>query len=118
MLAKKYRLTKDKEFEKVMKKGKAAYSPVLMLKFVKNDLDYTRVGVIVSNKVSKKAVRRNLARRRIREIIRLVFKNLGKGIDLVIIASPKILTAEGKVKKYQEIEKYLIATLKNSRILK
>lgn len=117
MLKKQYRLTKNKEFENVMAKGKAGYRPILMFKFIKNNLKISRVGIIVSNKVSKKASQRNLIKRRIREIIRLIFKNLKSGYDIVIVASPKIIDEQGKVLSYQEIESAVILGLQKVKLL-
>ena len=117
MLKKDSLLTKNKEFETVMAKGKAEYSPILMFKFIKNDLKISRVGIIVSNKVSKKASQRNLIKRRIREIIRLNFKNLKPGYDIVIVASPKIINQQGKILAYQEIESTLILGLQKAKLL-
>lgn len=116
MLAKSYRLTKTKDFDKVMKGGKAVYAPILMLKFIKNELNYSRFGVIVSNKISKKAVKRNLVRRRIREIIRLIFKQIKPGYDFVIIASPKIII-DDKVIKYSKIEQVILNLLKKVKLI-
>jgi len=116
MFKKQYRLTKNKEFQSVMKGGQAAYSPVLMLKYYKNNLDYSRIGIIVSNKVSKKAVRRNLARRRIREILQSMFTQLKPGYDIVFIASPKIVV-DDKVVKYKQIEQFLQSLLKKSKLI-
>jgi ribonuclease P protein component len=116
MLEKKYRITKNKEFESVMTQKEAVYSPVLMIKFVKNELSYPRIGLIVSNKVSKKASQRNLIKRRIREIIQLNFKKIKKNNDIIIIVSPKIIK-EAKVLKYQEIETYLITAFKKAKLI-
>ncbi len=116
MLAKKYRLTKNKEFEAVMN-GKTIYSPVLLIKRIKNKLPFSRFGIIVSNKVSKKANQRNLIKRRIREIIRLLLNKTEKGYDIVIIVSPKIINEQGKVLKQQEIEKNLFNVFKKAQLI-
>ena len=117
MLKKNLRLTKKKDFEAVASQGQAYYSPVLMLKSLKNKLAYSRLGFVVSNKVSKKASSRNLIKRRIREIIRLNLSKIKKGYDIVIIVSPKIIDQQGKVLKYQEIEKYLMTVLKKAKLI-
>ena len=117
MLKKANRLTKSKEIAEVLKKGKAAYWPILMVKFLKNDLPYSRYAIIVSNKVSKRANKRNLIKRRIREIMRLAMSQVKKGYDAVIIASPKIINKQGKVIKYQELEKFLKTVLVKANLL-
>lgn len=117
MLRKPLRLTKKNDFEAIASQGKAYYCPILMLKSLKNKFKYNRFGFIVSNKVSKKAAQRNLIKRRIREIIRLNLSEIKKGYDIVIIVSPKIINSQGKVLKYQEIEKYLMTILKKAKLI-
>ncbi|MFC1598415.1 ribonuclease P protein component [Patescibacteria group bacterium] len=117
MLQKQYRLTKNKEFEIVASKGKAVYSPVLLIKNTGNNYQYSRFGIIVSNKVSKKASQRNLIKRRIREIIKQEFDKIEKGKDIVIIASPKIINDKGKVMPYEQLETYLLSSFKKANLL-
>ncbi|MBD3359435.1 MAG: ribonuclease P protein component [Candidatus Buchananbacteria bacterium] len=117
MLEKKQRLTKKKEFEKITQRGKAYYSPILILKILKNDLSYSRFGLIVSNKVSKKASQRNLIKRRIREIIRLNLNRINAGYDILIIVSPKIIAQDKKVLKYQAIEKSLMTAFSKADLI-
>jgi ribonuclease P protein component len=106
MLQKKYRLAKTKDIEAVAKKGQKLFTPILMLKFLPNKLDYSRVAVIVSKKVSNKAVIRNRIRRVLNEIIRLNFNQIKPGFDILILISPKIM-AMGKIINTTEIRKVL-----------
>jgi ribonuclease P protein component len=117
MLKKIHRLNKTKDIETVMKKGRAFYSPFLMLKVRANTLGLTRFTVVVPNRVSKKAVKRNLIKRRLREIIRLALPTVETGADVVILASPKIINAEGKVLEYQAMEKEIMQIFKKSRLV-
>jgi len=117
MLKKQYRLTKNKEFETVTRQGKAVYSPVLLIKNINNNFNYSRFGFIVSNKVSKKASQRNLIKRRIRDIISQVLDNITKGKDIVIIVSPKIINEQGKVMVYEKIEKNLLNSLHKAKLI-
>lgn len=52
-----------------------------------------RMGVVTSKKVSNRAVDRNLARRRLREIFRHHRAELSGAVDLVIIGRHSLLTA-------------------------
>ena len=52
-----------------------------------------RLGVVTSKKVSNRAVDRNLARRRLREIFRQHRAELSGSVDLVIIARHNLLFA-------------------------
>ena len=112
MLPKENRLTKKKEIDAVFKDGKTGFASFLLLKFINNNLNYPRFAIIASNKVSKKAVVRNLLRRRIREILR---KRLEKflNIDGIIVLNPKTKDAE-----FKDLEKELDYIFKNAKILK
>ena len=113
MLKKINRLSKTKDIAAVMKQGRAYYSPILMLKLLPNNLAYSRFAVIVSGKVSKLAVKRNLIKRRIREIIRLFPLKSQAGFDLAILASPKIIV-KNKAAEYKEIERALLDVFKKA----
>jgi len=99
MLKKINRIRRDKEFDRVFKTGHSFYGQVLGVKAVANDLGYNRFGIIISTKVSKKAVVRNKFRRQIRAIIRINLDKLKPGHDVVLIIFPLILD-----KNYQELE--------------
>jgi ribonuclease P protein component len=101
----------------VQASGRAVYSPILMIKFLANNSEISRFGIIVSNKVSKKATLRNLIKRKIREILRLAQKKIKKGFDVVVIVSPRIVNAQGKIPSYQEIESVLLATLAKGELI-
>lgn len=116
MLKKVNRLTKKNDFTAVMR-GKALYSPILLVKYRNNSHNISRFGFIISKKISKKATQRNLAKRRISEIIRLNLVKIAIGFDLVIIASPLIINKQGKVLKSKEIEKILLSTLRQGKLL-
>lgn len=90
-LNKKNRLKKKRDFENVFKKGKAVKSSFLFIKYIKNELDISRLGFVVSAKVAKKAVERNKIRRILSEGIRGQINNLN-GYDIVVFATGKIIT--------------------------
>lgn len=113
MLAKANRLTKNKDFEKTFKKGGSSYAKLLGIKAVKNDLEINRFGLIISNKISKKAVERNKIRRQIREIIKEQLTLIRPGYNLVIITLPEILN-----KDYLEIKQNILYNLKRLRLYK
>jgi ribonuclease P protein component len=92
MLRKKYRLNKTKEFNRLFKQGTAVYGPYCGLKIMPNQLDYSRFAFLISKKVSKRAVVRNLLKRRLSEIIRQDWLKLA-GYDVVIIVLPKAAAA-------------------------
>jgi ribonuclease P protein component len=91
MFRKKNRLTKTKEIERVFKSGKGFYNNVLGFKVLKNQEDYNRFCIVISAKVSKKAVVRNKIKRRIRSIVENEDKSLKQGFDFLIITNKEIL---------------------------
>ncbi|PIR13542.1 ribonuclease P protein component [Candidatus Falkowbacteria bacterium CG11_big_fil_rev_8_21_14_0_20_39_10] len=113
MFAQKNRLTKDKEFENVFKNGRSSYDKIIGLKITKNGLDYSRFGVLVSNKISKKAVARNKIKRRVRAVIEKIGLDLKPGYDCVAITLAPILE-----RTYQDMEKSLVKHFKKLKTLK
>jgi len=93
MLKRNNRLTKNKEFERLFKSGRAAFGRFIGLKYLPNDSGILRATVIVGKKVSKKAVVRNLIKRRLREIIRQDL-DLAQSFDLAVIVLPEANKAD------------------------
>jgi len=86
------RLTKDRDIEAVYKRGRSFYMGDLALRLAPNKLPAARLAVIVSLKVSKKAVKRNLLKRRLREIIRReVIPHCPNGFDGIILTKAGLL---------------------------
>ena len=113
MFKKQFRLTRDKEFEKVFKKGKTSYNQFLGIKTIANNLDNNRFGIIVSTKVSKKAVERNKIKRRLREILKKYQENLNFGYDVVLITLPR-----SKEASFQELNEAVFFSLNKLKLLK
>lgn len=112
MLPKKSRLAKKKDIDFVFKKGKALNSDFLIFKFLKNQINENRFGFIVSKKISNKAAKRNLVKRRLRAAVVSYFKdynniNNKKSIDVLIITLPKIVN-----KSFLEIKEVVHSFLK------
>jgi ribonuclease P protein component len=79
------RLLKPAEFKRVFESRQSAHNAHFGIYAVKNTLGQPRVGLVVSKKVSKKAVDRNRIKRQIRENFRLQ-KALFGAHDFVIVA--------------------------------
>lgn len=101
MLPKNNRLQKKKDFAEVIKRGRGAGGEFLVLKSRKRQdtVQKSRIGFVVSKKVSKKAVVRNKVKRRLREAVRLFLPQLKKGYSIVFFAKPAITEQEfGEIK--------------------
>ncbi|MCI5741935.1 MAG: ribonuclease P protein component [Lachnospiraceae bacterium] len=78
-------LKKNKDFQKVYKKGKSYANKYLVMYVLKNDLEKNRIGISVSKKVGNSVIRHHLTRL-IRESYRLHEDVFDSGLDIVIIA--------------------------------
>jgi ribonuclease P protein component len=113
MLKRLYRITKKKDFDNIFKNGRNSFDNFLGFKIKENIYNYNRFGIIVSAKVSKKAVIRNKIKRQIREIIRQESDNLGGNFDCLIITLPPV-----KEEKYEKISTSLKKHFKKLNLYK
>ncbi len=89
MLPFKNRLVKKRDHEMVQKAGYFVSYRNLALKILENGSGQTRIGFIVGLKYSKKAVERNLVKRKLRDLFQTELKNIKKGLDIVVMARKK-----------------------------
>lgn len=108
MLSRAFRLSEKKDFQCVFVRGRCATTPLYIMKWTKNSIGAPRFGFVVANTISKKATKRNLIRRRLREAVRRNLPPLFLAVDVVIIAKPAILTA-----RYKDIESETIHSLQS-----
>lgn len=103
------RLTRSADFERVRKHGRSWAHPLLIFSAVRNELDCTRFGFIVSRRVGK-AVVRNRVKRRLREAMRHHLNELPPGWDVVLVARPPIAEA-----RFADIDNALAQALGRAR---
>ncbi|OGL72880.1 ribonuclease P protein component [Candidatus Uhrbacteria bacterium RIFCSPHIGHO2_02_FULL_57_19] len=106
MLTRPHRLTATKDIEKVWKRGHYFSTPVFGLKILRTGAPVSRFAVVAGLQVHKRAVKRNLAKRRIREALRKHIMSIAPGFDSVITARAPIVG-----KSYAEIEETLVWAL-------
>jgi ribonuclease P protein component len=104
-------LKNSAQFERVRREGRTWSAGALILNAARNDHQVVRCGFITAKKVGK-AVRRNRARRLIREAVRLKLSSIKPGWDLVWIARPAIVEAD-----YAAVSKAVDDLLARSRLL-
>ncbi|MEK9147674.1 MAG: ribonuclease P protein component [Patescibacteria group bacterium] len=102
MIAKKKRLN-SKMFQNAFNRGKILHSKNFIIRFIPNNLEYSRFSIAVGVKVSKKANIRNKLKRKISEAIRLNLSHLRVGIDYVIILKQGNILDIAKL-KFKDIE--------------
>jgi ribonuclease P protein component len=88
----KFRLTRSTDFKRVRRSGKSYAHPLVVLIVRPNELPQVRVGVAAGRTVGN-AVRRNRAKRLLREATRPMLSELKPGVDLILIARPPLLKA-------------------------
>ena len=113
MLPKANRLTKETDFKQLAKKGKSFHSPLFIIKVLTTKNSVSRFGVVISTKVSKKAVIRNIIKRRITEVIRLLLPKMKLGFMMMILAKPIVAN-----KNYQEIKEDIEKLFSKVRMFK
>ncbi len=84
MLPEANRLKSNDDFKKIFKYGKISENEFMKIKFLKNFKKHSRFGFIISNKFARKAVVRNLFRRRLRVAVRFLLENIKPGFDVVV----------------------------------
>jgi ribonuclease P protein component len=89
MLPRKHRLTADKDVTRVLKKGRAVFTNLLIVKALANEGEGVRTAVIVSTKVHKRAVKRNLIKRRVRELLHTLIPDISTSVDILVMAQPE-----------------------------
>jgi ribonuclease P protein component len=101
-------LRRQKDFDRLYKKGRSFGSKHLVLIYRPNGLAYNRLAFLASKKVGN-SVRRNRARRLMKESFRLYSGNIPEGFDILFIARASI----GESKR-QDVQRSLASVLKKS----
>lgn len=84
------RLTRSEDINRVRHEGKSLARPSIVLGYLPNRFEQTRIAVIAGRSVGG-AVQRNLAKRRIRSAIQGMLQEIRPGQDVVLIARRSIL---------------------------
>ena len=114
------RLKNRRDFQAVYEQGIRLYSPHLILRALLNqdatittcETQTTRIGISISKKVSKKAVTRNLIRRRIQGAIRELLPRISPGWKIVIIVKSQAVEC-----KYEHFLRELEQLFKQATII-
>lgn len=112
MFERKYRLSKRNDFQSIFNDGQKKFNRFFSLRYKSNTLDNSRIAVVVSNKVSKKATVRNKIKRQIRSSISVFLPNFKQNFDIIInVLSPSL------DQKKSIIQEELLNIFKKSNIL-
>lgn len=105
-------IKKNTEYKTVYNCNNSISDYNLVLFFKKNNLGFNRFGFTTAKKI-KKAVSRNLIRRRLKEIVRLNEFSIKEGHDIVIMARVNAVESD-----YKDLEKSFIKLMKRKKLLK
>ena len=105
------RISRQKDFDRIWRQGKTWRNKFFVLRLLMNDLPHVRLAVVVSNKISRKAVVRNRLRRQTKEILRQALSDSAKGCDLVFIGQPSLVGGD-----FLEIKEAAVDLLKKSNV--
>ena len=105
-------LRKDADFDNVYKRGRSVGERYVVVFYIKNHRDINRTCFLASKKVGN-SVRRNRARRLLRESYRLFKDRLPVGYDVIIIARNTITG-----RKFQEVDKSIRRAFTRAGLLK
>ena len=86
MLSRDKRLRKERDIAKVYRKGRYGGGTNLQVKSLSTGFPSSRAAIVVSKKISKRAVVRNRIKRRLAAILRESWQTVKPGYDIVITA--------------------------------
>jgi len=112
MLQASNRLRHSADLKRVRQQGQGRPHPLAILLTVANDLEVSRFAFVASRRVGN-AVKRNRARRLLREVVRLHLSQIEPGWDCMFIA--RQATAQAT---YAEVESAVLQLLARSHLLK
>jgi ribonuclease P protein component len=93
-LNRRFRLTRTEDFERVRRQGKPYPHPLVVLIKLANELQRPRIGVAAGRSVGN-AVKRNRAKRLLREGMRPLLTEIQPGHDIVLLGRTAINQASG-----------------------
>jgi len=108
VLKRENRIRSKKEFAEIREKGRIKYSPLFGYLVANDESSDKKFAVIVSKKISKKAVDRNQIRRRITEVLNKEWNNIPEGTRGVFLTKKEILG-----KSLKDIEVEIVKIIKN-----
>ena len=110
-MQRRFRLTRSEDFKRVRRSGKSYAHPLVVLIVQKSDQPRVRIGVAAGRTVGT-AIKRNRAKRLLRESMRPLIPNIASGLDLILIARTGLVSAS-----LEETKEALQNLLKRAQIL-
>ena len=111
MLKKINRLKKRYQFQYIYKEGKFISEKAVTLHYVASKTKNIKIGFAVTKKIGH-AIKRNLIRRRLREIMKKNLPLLKQNYNIIIVAKEQIIETE-----FINLEKQILNLLKKADLL-
>lgn len=105
-------LRRKEDFSSIYRRGKSVGDKYIVLFYRKNNLGYKRIAFLASKKVGN-SIRRNRARRLMRENYRFLKDSIADGYDLIFIARNTI-----NDKKLSDVGKSMKNAVRRANLLK
>ena len=105
-------LRKQADFDAVYKRGRSVGDKYVVIFYLKNGLDHTRTGFLASKKVGN-SVKRNRARRLMRESYRQIKDKIPQGYDIILIARNTISD-----RSFMEVDNSIVHALRRTGLVK
>ena len=105
-------ICENRDYRRIYSRGKSVVTPQIVIYIFKNRLNKKRVGITTGKKIGN-AVKRNRARRIIREAVRVLLPDMKEGFDLILVARGKT-----PFLKSTDIKECLLREFKKAGILK
>lgn len=86
------RIRDPRDFRRAFDRRRSVADANLVIYGVENQRDYPRLGISVSRKKVRKAVARNRIKRLLREAFRLSRAQLPRGVDLIVVPRGPVLS--------------------------
>lgn len=112
MQKKKFRVKRRDDFQKVFENGFSFFGKSLRIKFIENNLKYSRFSVVIPKKNIRFANKRNRLKRQISEVARLEYDKIKSGYDILIFYKNK----EEKI-LYNDLKSDFIYILNKAKLL-
>ena len=109
-MQRKFRLTRSEDFKRVRRFGKSYAHPLLVLVVQASDQPSLRVGVAAGRTVGT-AIKRNRAKRLVREAVRTLIPSLTTGWDILLIARPALVSCN-----VFEVREALLTLLRRAKL--
>lgn len=113
MLKKISRIRRDADFKKVFKSSRPFSVGRLAIRVRTSGLPESRFGFVISNKIDKRATKRNALKRRLRALAREKLPSIKKGFDLVVL----VRQGYPSPLDYEIIKNDFLALLKGAKVL-